>query len=146
MRLDGKVVIITGASEGIGAACAAEFARAGARLSLTARSEQGLRAAAAKSGPEAALVTTGDITNEETRQAVVARTLERFGGIDLLINNAGAGLYLPSWNAPMEETRRLMELNFFALLAMTQAVIPHMRARRAGTIVNVASIAGKVAL
>jgi len=146
MRLDGKVVIITGASEGIGAACAAEFARAGARLSLTARSEQGLRAAAAKSGSEAALVTTGDITNEETRQAVVARTLERFGGIDLLINNAGAGLYLPSWNAPMEETRRLMELNFFALLAMTQAVIPHMRARRAGTIVNVASIAGKVAL
>src|SRR5215469_985166 len=125
MRLDGKVAIITGASEGIGAACAAEFARAGARLSLTARSEKGLQAAAASSGSEAALVTPGDITQEETRKAVVARTLERFGGIDLLINNAGAGLYLPTWNSPMEEAQSLMELNFFSLLAMTQAVIPH---------------------
>ena len=142
MRLDGKVVLITGASGGIGAACAAEFARAGARLSLTARSEPGLRAAA-RNG---ALITPGDITSDDTRRAVVARTLEHFGAVDVLINNAGAGLYMPSWSAPLEEVRSLMELNFFALLAMTQLVVPHMRARRSGMIVNVGSIAGKVPL
>jgi len=142
MRIEGKVALITGASEGIGAACAAEFARAGARLSLTARSEDGLRAAG---GPDA-LLTPGDLTREETRRAAVERTLERFGAIDILINNAGAGLYLPSWNASLEEARRLMELNFFALLGMTQLVVPQMRARRAGMIVNIGSIAGKVPL
>jgi short-subunit dehydrogenase len=72
--------------------------------------------------------------------------LERFGAIDILVNNAGAGLYRPSWSAPMEEVRSLWELNFFALLELTQLVIPHMRARRSGMIVNVSSIAGKVSL
>jgi short-subunit dehydrogenase len=141
MRIDGKVVLITGASEGIGAACAAEFARAGAKLSLTARSEEGLNSA----GP-AALVTPGDLTSDDTRRRVVARTLERFGAIDILINNAGVGTYLPSWNMPIEEARGLMELNFFALLQMTQLVVPHMRARKSGMIVNVGSIGGKMVL
>jgi len=143
MQLKGSVALITGASEGIGAACAMELARAGARLSLAARSEAGLAAAAAGTG---ALITPGDITSEETRRSVVERTLARYGSIDILINNAGAGLYLPSWNAPLEEVRRLMELNFFALLGLTQLVVPHMRARRHGMIVNVGSIAGKVSL
>jgi short-subunit dehydrogenase len=141
MRIDGKVAIVTGASEGIGAACAAEFARCGAKLSLTARSEEALHKAA-----PGALVTPGDLTREETRRAVVERTLERYGAIDVLVNCAGAGLYLPSWEAPMEEARRLMELNFFALLGMTQLVAQHMRARREGSIVNVGSIAGKLTL
>jgi len=142
MRIDGQVVLITGASQGIGAACAAEFARAGAKLSLTARSEGGLRSAA----PSDALLTAGDLTSEETRRVVVDRTLERFGAIDIVINNAGAGLYLPSWSAPLEEVRRLMELNFFAALGLTQLVVPRMRARRSGMIVNVGSIGGKVPL
>ena len=143
MRIDGKVVLITGASEGIGAACAAEFARAGAKLSLTARSEEGLKKAGA--GP-AALITPGDLTSDVTRRRVVARTLERFGAIDILINNAGVGTYLPSWNMPLEEARGLMELNFFALLEMTQLVVPDMRARHSGTIVNIGSIGGKMVL
>jgi short-subunit dehydrogenase len=142
MRIDGKVVIITGASEGIGAACAAEFARAGAKLSLTARSEEGLR----RAGGESALITAGDIMDVETRRRVVERTLERYGVIDILVNNAGAGLYAPSWRAPLEDTRRLMELNFFAPLALTQLVMPHMRERKSGMIVNIGSIGGKVTL
>jgi len=141
MRLEGKVVIVTGASEGIGAACAAELARCGAKLSLTARSEEGLR----KAGPDA-LITPGDLTSEETRRTVVERTLERFGAIDILINNAGIGCYLPAWSAPLEEARRLMELNYFAVLGMTQLVAPPMRARGSGVIVNVSSIGGKVTL
>src|ERR1022692_2342111 len=142
MRIDGKVVLITGASDGIGAACAAEFAAAGARLSLTARSREGL----ARAGGTSALITAGDLTLEETRRQIVERTLERFGAIDLLINNAGVGLYAHSWSAPMEDVRQLMELNFFALLGMIQLVAPHMRNRRSGTIVNVSSIGGKIPL
>src|SRR3954468_5760103 len=118
MRVDGKVVLITGASEGIGAACAAEFARHGAKLSLTARNEAGLLRAG---GPDA-LVTAGDLTREETRARVVERTLERFGAIDILINNAGIGLYAPAWSAPMEDARRMWEINYFALLGMVQQV------------------------
>jgi short-subunit dehydrogenase len=142
MRIDGKIVLITGASEGIGAACAAEFARAGAKLSLTARNEAGLRRAAA---PDS-LITPGDLTSEEVRSTVIDRTISRFGAIDVLINNAGHGFYAPSWSAPMPQTRALMELNFFAALGMIQLAVPHMRARRSGLIVNVSSIGGKVTL
>lgn len=142
MRIDGKVVLITGASDGIGAACAAAFAEAGARLSLTARSAEGLARAAGQS----ALITAGDLTLEETRRQVVERTLERFGAIDVLINNAGVGIYGHSWDAPMDGVRYMMELNFFALLGMIQLVTPHMRQRKSGTIVNVGSIGGKIPL
>ena len=142
MKIDGKVAIVTGASEGIGAACAAELGRAGARLSLAARSEPGLERAA----PPGALITAGDLTLAETRRRVVERTLERFGAIDILVNNAGVGSYVPSWCAPMEDARRLMELNFFAPLEMVQLVAPHMRARGQGIIVNVSSIGGKMTL
>ena len=142
MRIDGKVVLITGASEGIGAACAAEFGAAGAKLSLTARSKAGLERAAGGN----ALITPGDLTDDAVRRRVVERTLERYGAIDILINNAGTGFYLPSWSDSMEHTRRMMELNFFALLGMTQLVVPHMRERRSGMIVNVGSIAGKLTL
>jgi short-subunit dehydrogenase len=141
MRLDGKVAIVTGASEGIGAACAAELSRCGVRLSLTARSEDRLR----KAAPHA-LIIAGDLTREETRRAVVERTLERYGAIDILINNAGVGCYIPSWSAGLDEAHRLMELNYFAPLALTQLVVPHMRARRSGVVVNVSSIGGKVTL
>lgn len=143
MRIDGQVVLITGASEGIGAACAAEFARAGARLALTARNAAGLAKAARG---DDALTVAGDITYGAVRREVVDRTLERFGSIDILINNAGRGSYQPSWSIPLDDARRLMELNFFSLLALTQLVVPHMQKQRKGMIVNVGSIGGKVVL
>ncbi|HMC59406.1 MAG TPA: SDR family NAD(P)-dependent oxidoreductase [Candidatus Solibacter sp.] len=146
MRIDGKVVLITGASEGIGAACAAEFARAGAKLSLTARSEEGLRRACPNGPGPNALIIPADLTNEADRRRVVERTVETYGHIDILINNAGVGVYWPSWNIPMEEARYLMELNFFALLGLTQLAVPHMRARKSGMVVNVGSIGGKMTL
>src|SRR5690349_17471761 len=142
MELAGKTVLITGASEGIGAACAAAFRARGARLSITARSQNGLQAA----GGSDALITAGDITDDEVRRRVVNRTIDRFGAIDILINNAGMGLYAPSWRASMPDVRRMFELNLFAPLAMVQLVTPHMRERRSGMIVNVGSIAGKVTL
>ncbi len=142
MKITDSVILITGASGGIGAACAAALRKRGARLSLTARRNNELEQAA---GPEA-LITAGDIRDPETRRAIVERTLERFGRIDILINNAGVGLYAPSWNAPLEQVREMFELNLFAPLAMIQLVVPHMRRQGSGSVVNVGSIGGKVTL
>jgi len=142
MKIDGKVVLITGASQGIGAACAREFRSRGARLSLTARSEDKLKEVADAD----AAVTAGDITDASVRSRVVERTIQRFGRIDILINNAGVGLYSPAWKAPLDEAHAMFELNFFAPLAMIQLVTPHMREQRSGMIVNIGSIAGKVTL
>lgn len=142
MRIEGKVVLITGASEGIGAACAAAFRERGARLSLTARSEEKLLAV----GGSDALITAGDITAPEVQEQVVARTVERYGGVDILVNNAGMGLYGTVSNVPLAHARKLMELNFFAPLALIQLVVPHMKRRGGGTVVNVSSIAGQITL
>ena len=142
MRLRDKVVLITGGSEGIGASCAEAFRRRGAHLSLMARSREKLELAG---GPDAVL-TAGDVCDPRTRQAAVQSTLDRFGRIDVLLNNAGAGLYAPSWQAEMDDVRRMFELNFFALLGMVQLVAPHMRRQKSGAIVNIGSIAGKVTL
>jgi len=138
--IQGKVVLITGASGGIGAACADAFACRSAQLSLTARSPF---------ERADALVTPGDITKPADRVRIVEATLKRFGRIDILINNAGQGSYRSALDgAPdaEEEARRLFDLNFFAPLAVTQLVVPHMRAAGSGLIVNVGSIAGKIAL
>ena len=142
MQIQGKVALITGASGGIGAACARVFEARGARLSIVARNAEKLEAV----GGPGTLRTAGDITSEEVRHALVARTVEQFGAIDILVNNAGVGLYAPAWKAPLDDARRLFELNFFAPLALTQLVAPHMRERKRGTIVNISSIAGKVTL
>jgi short-subunit dehydrogenase len=142
MQIGGSVVLLTGASEGIGAATAAELRRRGARLALVARSQEKLQRAA---GPDD-LVIAADITDAAARERAVAAVLDRFGNIDILINNAGRGLYAPSWKAPMPEVRAMFDLNFLSPLALTQLVVPAMQQRRRGMIVNVGSIAGKVAL
>jgi len=140
MRIHNKVLLITGASEGIGAACVDSFRRRGAKLSLTARSRERLE----QVGGSDALITAGDITDPDTRRQVVDRTLERFGRVDILVNSAGVGLYDPAWRSPLPLARRMFELNLFAALAMIQLVVPHMRRQKQGAIVNVSSIAGKV--
>lgn len=142
MEIQGKVVLITGASEGVGAACAAEFRQRGAHLSLIARREDLLRQVG---GPDA-VITPGDLTVEDDRRRAVEATLSRHGRIDILINNAGVGLYAPSWQAPMDQVRKMYELNLFAALGMIQLAVPHMKKQRSGMVVNVSSIGGKVTL
>lgn len=139
--LNGKVVIITGASEGIGAHLAAVLRRRGALLTLAARNEAKLSAAAAP----ADLVVPGDITIDAVRSAVIGRTVAQRGRIDVLINNAGRGSYYSATTTPLDETRALFELNFFAPLALAQLAAPHLRESR-GALVNVSSIAGQISL
>ncbi len=139
--LQGKVIIVTGASEGIGAHLTGVLRERGARLALIARNEAKLAAMAAPSD----LVVPGDITAESVRSALVAETAGRWGKIDILINNAGRGSYYSTANTPLDEARALFEVNFFAPLALAQLAVPYLRQTR-GTLVNVSSIAGQISL
>lgn len=142
MKLDGRVVLITGASEGIGAACAREFKRRGAKLVVLARSEQVL-AVASEVGGDAV---RGDVTQAAVREAAVETALKRHGRLDILVNNAGVGVYAPSHLGSVEDVRAMFEVNLFAALEMTRLVAPVMKDQRDGMIVNVSSIAGKTPL
>lgn len=137
-----SVVLITGASEGIGASCSSLLARKGAKLSLTALPGADFQ----DISTERQLITTGDITSADIRRRVVANTLERFGRIDVLINNVGVGQYGLASEVDTEISKRLFDVNVFAPLALTQLVIPGMRQQRSGTIVNIGSVGGKVSL
>jgi short-subunit dehydrogenase len=139
--LHGKVVIVTGASQGIGSHLAAALRSRGSSLVLTARNEARLRAVA---GPRE-LIVAGDLTTAATRVSIVDQAVARFGRIDVLINNAGRGsYYLPSVS-PLEDARNMFELNFFAPFHLTQLATPFLL-RTDGTVVNVSSIAGQMSL
>jgi len=140
MQIRDKVVLVTGASQGIGAATAQAFAKRGAKLALTARSEERLRAL----DVPGAFVTPGDLLEPAHRRRIVDATLAHYGRIDVLINNAGVGLYARAYEAPMDQVRGLFELNVFAALELAQLAGADMRERRSGMIVNVSSIVGKV--
>jgi short-subunit dehydrogenase len=88
----------------------------------------------------------GDITDSAFREQWFASARDRFGRVDGLINNAGIGLYAPPTKAPLDQVRRLFEVNVFAPLAMAQIVAPVLRSNRAGFIVNIGSVGGKVSL
>jgi short-subunit dehydrogenase len=142
MRIAGAVVLVTGASEGIGAACVREFRKRGARVALTARNREKLEMVA---GPEE-LVLPADLTAPDQRRELVNGVVGKFGSLDILINNAGVGLSAPAWRADLDDVRRLFELNFFAALELAQLAVAQMRPRRTGMIVNVGSVAGLVAM
>jgi short-subunit dehydrogenase len=141
-------VVVTGASSGIGEATAYRFARTGARLALLARREDRLKAAAERVralGGEAHVVPV-NLADFESAASAIADAEEALGGIDVLVNNAGFGLYAPLESVPRGDLERLFAVNVFGALACAQAVLPGMRRRGRGAIINVSSIVGKRAL
>ena len=145
--MENKVVIITGASSGIGAATALRLAREGMRLTLAARRVERLEQAAAQVralGGEA-LVVQMDVCQGEDIQRMVQATLERWGRIDVLINNAGVGNEPPLIEFAPSEIRQRIHTNLTAVIECAQAVLPVMLGQKAGHIINVSSIAGLVA-
>jgi NADP-dependent 3-hydroxy acid dehydrogenase YdfG len=144
MDLPDKVVIITGASRGIGAATARAFVQAGAKVVLAARSEEPLAALARELGEEKALAVPTDVTVRAQLDALVRRTLERFGRIDILVNNAGVAMAGPVATMDAAELERIFATNVLGPLYGIQAVVPQMRRQGSGLIVNISSMAAKL--
>ncbi len=145
--LSGQVVVITGASSGIGEATARRLARAGSKLVLAARRLDRLEALARELDPTGAsiLAVPGDITDDTDRRRLVAEALKKFGRIDALVNNAGYGTRGALEMVPVDAIRSNFETNVFSLLALTQLAVPQMRERGSGCIVNIGSVAGRIA-
>lgn len=142
----GKVVWITGASSGIGEALAYRLARDGANLVLSARRVERLEAVRAGcERPGSHLVLPFDITDIEQLDSLLARVIDRFGRIDMLINNAGVSQRALVRETALAVDRRLFETDYFAPIALVKAVLPRMLAQRSGHIVAVSSVAGLVA-
>jgi short-subunit dehydrogenase len=139
--IEGKVVIVTGASEGIGARLVTALRQRGALLTLVARHEAKLRVLA---GPDD-LIVPCDLTPDAGRAAVIEQTTARWGRVDVLINNAGRGSYYSATATPLEDARSLFDLNFFAPFHLAQLATPWLKKTK-GTIVNVSSIAGQISL
>ncbi len=137
-----STVFITGASSGIGRATAQLFAQRGWNVVATMRKP----ADGADLGPsERVLVTRLDLVDQPSIGAAVQAAVERFGAIDVLVNNAGYGAYGPLEATPMSVLRRQFDVNVFGLVATTRAVLPHMRSQKRGVVVNVSSVGGRVA-
>ncbi len=145
--LDQQTILVTGASSGIGEATVRRLVRAGANVVLFARRRDKLDQICGEIDPahRRTLIVVGDITVPADRERLIADTLARFGRIDGLVNNAGFGQRGPIEKVPIDAIRRNFETNVFSLLALTQRVIPLMRERARGRIVNIGSVAGRIA-
>ena len=142
--LTGKVALVTGASSGIGEAAALELARRGASVAVAARSVEKLEALAGRAAGGRVLVVETDVADRESVEAMVGRTVEKFGRLDVLVNNAGLGLSGRISELRAEDLRYVFEVNTVGPLNCVQAALPRMG--RGGRIINVSSVVGKRAI
>ena len=147
MKLQGKVAVITGASMGIGEAIAELFLREGARLVLCARDLARTQAAAQRIGATAenSLCLTCDVTHRDQVDALAQAAVQKFGRIDIWINNAGFGLNDSVEKVDMSQLRQMFDTNFFGMMECMQAAIHIMRRQGGGDIVNISSVSGHIA-
>jgi short-subunit dehydrogenase len=141
MNIKDKVVIVTGASEGIGKSLAEALAAKGAKLVLAARSGDKLEALAAKL--PGAMAVRVDMRKAKDVEAMVDAAIRAHGRVDILVNNAGQGMYGPLESVDIEQYKTAMELNVYAPLRAMQLVVPHMRKAGGGMIVNISSMVSK---
>jgi NAD(P)-dependent dehydrogenase (short-subunit alcohol dehydrogenase family) len=145
-RLRDSVVVVTGASSGLGRATAYELAGRGARLVLAARRSDALEDTArrCRHADGSAVVVETDVTSEADVQRLARRAVEAYGRIDVWINNAGVTLFSPLEGATFDEHQRVIETNLFGAMHSARAVIPIFRQQRHGIMINVGSILGEV--
>lgn len=150
-RLQGKVVLITGGSRGLGLAMAEEFGRRGARLVLTARDPNELERARTLlirrhlvRDESDVLVIPADLRDPQQTEQMVQRATDSFGQVDILVNNAGIITVGPIENQTAQDFHEVMDANFFTGLHCSLAILPQMLRRRSGSIVNITSIGGKI--
>jgi len=142
------IIVVTGASSGIGLATALHFGRSGSQVYAGVRSPE-TAVDLAKIIRDEKLpveVVRLDVTDVASVSAAVAMVISGSGGVDVLINNAGIGGGGPIERTPLEDAQAIFDTNYFGTIRMIQAVVPHMRARRRGTIVNVSSLVGRIAV
>jgi short-subunit dehydrogenase len=131
----GKTAIVTGASSGIGKATAAALVRAGFKVFGTSRRP-------AVEGPKGVSMLVCDVTSEESVKKLVSDVFQQTGRIDLLVNNAGMGLFGGAEESSVDQVRTLFDVNLFGVMRMTNAVLPFMRRNGSGHIINVSSVLG----
>jgi short-subunit dehydrogenase len=144
-RFAGKVVIVTGASSGIGRETAKAFAQAGANVVLAARRKDRLEDVARgirEQGGVAHVIAT-DVRDAASIERLISETVTELGRLDILVNNAGYAIQDTLENIDIEEARRLFDVNFFAVVTASKAALPYLRETR-GVIINVASVAGLI--
>jgi 3-oxoacyl-[acyl-carrier protein] reductase len=147
LGLRDKVALVTGGSRGIGRAIVLDLAREGCKVAFSARGEETLRA----TGKEAAdlgaqvLAVQADMTKADDIERLVAKTLDAFDGVDILVNNVGGSRGGVAWDTPDEDWAEMLYLNLFAAIRTARQVIPNMRRRGGGRIINISSIYGREA-
>ena len=147
--LSGRAAIVTGGSKGLGAAMAAGLASAGANVLLASRHEDEAIAAAESISTDydqQALGISADVTDEEAVDNMVQTAIDRFGHVDILINNAGINIRGPIDELTPEEFKEVHDINVDGLWLCSRAIVPHMKERKAGKIINLASTLGLVGL
>jgi NADP-dependent 3-hydroxy acid dehydrogenase YdfG len=137
-----KVIVITGASGGIGAALAQASAERGASLTLVARRADALRAVADRCG-ERALARVGDVTRRDEVRGVVDASIARFGHVDVWVNNVGQGISRPPSQLTDQDIDEVMQVNVKSALYGMQEILPHFKERGAGHVINISSMLGR---
>lgn len=141
LNFTGKTVIITGATSGIGKACARLFSQFGANISITGRNGEELKKLSDETDGSRSIYLEGDIKDENFRTDLIAKTVDKFGGIDVLINSAGIIASGTVENTKMEDFDDMMDINVRSVFALIQLSLPWLEKSR-GNIVNVSSITG----
>jgi short-subunit dehydrogenase len=145
-RFQDKTAVITGASSGIGESCARKFVAEGARVVVAARSAEPLQRLVNELGAEVAHAVPTDVSDLAACERLLAEAKSRFGSIDILVNNAGLNHRGPVENTSMDQMLQMLNVNLRAPMVLTRLALPTMRSQGSGTVVNVASLAGRYPL